>query len=59
MEDVMLHGRAFTGTVNVSVRLQATGMIGPVQPGDLVGRYPGNPVAVGATGVDIMLEQQR
>ncbi len=58
MEDVMLHGRAFTGTVNVSVRLAATGMIGPLQPGDLVGRYPGNPVEVGATGVDIMLERQ-
>lgn len=59
MQDVMLHGGAFTGTVNVSVRLAATGMIGPLQPGDLVGRYPGNPVAVGATGIDMMLEQQR
>jgi hypothetical protein len=55
----MLHGGDFTGTVNVSVRLAVTGMLGPVQPGDLVGHYPGNPVAVGATGIDMMLEQQR
>jgi cytochrome c-type biogenesis protein CcmH len=59
MNDVMLSGRAFTGTINVSARLQTSGAVGPSQPGDLVGHYPGNPVTVGATGVDIVLERQR
>jgi cytochrome c-type biogenesis protein CcmH len=58
-EDVMLPSRAFTGTVNLSARLQASGTVGPLQPGDLVGHYAGNPVAVGATGIDIVLEPQR
>ena len=55
VDDVMLPGRAFTGIVNVSARLQASGAVGPLQPGDLVGHYAGNPVTVGATGVDMGL----
>jgi cytochrome c-type biogenesis protein CcmH len=57
--DIMLPGRTLTGLVNVSARLSASGMVGPIQSGDLIGHYKGNPVAVGTTGVDIVLEQQR
>ena len=59
VDDVMLPGRAFTGMVNVSARVQVSGAVGPLQPGDLVGHYAGNPVAVGATGVDMVLEPPR
>jgi tetratricopeptide (TPR) repeat protein len=58
-ENVMLPGGVLTGQVNVSARLQASGTVGPLQSGDLIGHYAGNPVAVGATDVDIVLAPQR
>jgi tetratricopeptide (TPR) repeat protein len=54
-EDVMVPGRAVTGQVQVSARVSASGTVGPVQSEDLVGHYASNPVAVGATDVDIVL----
>jgi cytochrome c-type biogenesis protein CcmH len=58
-ENLMFPGRPFTGQVDVSARMQVSGTVGPLQPGDLVGHYAGNPVTVGATGVDIVLTPQR
>jgi tetratricopeptide (TPR) repeat protein len=58
-EEVMLPGQALTGMVNMSARVQTSGTVGPLQPGDLVGHYAENPVAVGTTGVDIVLTPQR
>jgi hypothetical protein len=54
-EDVMVSGRAWAGQVHVSARVSASGTVGPIQPEDLVGHYTGNPVAVGATDVDVVL----
>jgi hypothetical protein len=45
--------------VNMSARVQTSGTVGPLQPGDLVGHHGGNPVAVGTTGIDIVLTPQR
>jgi hypothetical protein len=58
-EDVMVPGRALTGQVNVSARVPTSGTVGPIQPEDLVDHYAGNPVAVGATDVDVVLTAQR
>lgn len=58
-KDVMIPGRSFAGQVSVLARVQANGRVGPLQPGDLVGQYEGNPVAVGTTGVDVVLTPQR
>jgi hypothetical protein len=58
-EDVMVPGRALTGQVHVSARVSASGTVGPIRPEDLVGHYAGNPVAVGATDVEVVLMAQR
>lgn len=57
-EDVMLPGRSFTGQVNLSAQVQASGRVGPLRPGDLTGDHARNPVAVGAKGVDVVLTPQ-
>ena len=54
----MRPGQALTGMVNMSARGQTSGTMDPLQPGDLVGHYARNPVAVGTTGVDIVLTPQ-
>ena len=56
-EDITLVGSRFEGTIYVSARIDPDGMVGPPRPGTLAGSYPGNPVAVGSSKVDIVINK--
>lgn len=43
--------------VEVTARLDKDGMVGPPEPGDIEGIYPNNPVAMGESGVDFILDK--
>ncbi len=58
-EDAMLPGRPVDGDLEIVARLSRSGAAGPAGPGDLEGRFPGNPVRPGTTGVDITLAPVR
>ncbi|MBI4639446.1 MAG: cytochrome c-type biogenesis protein CcmH, partial [Candidatus Tectomicrobia bacterium] len=56
-EDVMLPGASLEGKMFVKAMLKQSGMVGPAQPGDLEGIFARNPVSVGMTQVDIVLDK--
>ena len=56
-EDVTLVGSTFDGKMYVTARIDPAGRVGAASPGMLEGTYPGNPVAVGSTNVDIVINK--
>ncbi|MBI3781571.1 MAG: hypothetical protein HY278_11045 [candidate division NC10 bacterium] len=56
-EDITLVGSTFDGKVYVTARIDPAGRVGGAQPGMIEGTYPGNPVTVGSTNVDIVINK--
>ncbi len=56
-EDITLVGSTFDGKVYVTARIDPAGMVGAPRPGTLEGTHSGNPVAVGSTKVDIVINK--
>lgn len=56
-EDITLTGSSFEGKMYVTVRIDPSGMVGPPRPGTFEGTYPGNPVTVGSSKVDIVINK--
>ena len=56
-ENSMMQGVPLSGKLNLSVQLDKDGNPITHQPGDMVGDYKKNPVAIGAHNVDIVLDQ--
>jgi hypothetical protein len=56
-EDITLVGSSFEGKMYVTARIDPAGMVGPPRPGTFQGTYPGNPVPVGASKIDIVINK--
>ncbi len=56
-EDITLVGATFDGKMYVTARIDPAGAVGAARPGTFEGTYPGNPVAVGSTKVDIVINK--
>lgn len=56
-EDITLTGSSFAGKVYVTARIDSAGMVGPPRPGTFDGSYPGNPVPVGSSKIDIVINK--
>ncbi|TAJ91956.1 hypothetical protein EPO44_14270 [bacterium] len=56
-EDITLAGSSFQGKMYVSARIDPAGMVGAPQPGTFEGVYPGNPVPVGSSKIDIVINK--
>jgi cytochrome c-type biogenesis protein CcmH len=56
-ENVMMQGTAFTGKINLSIRLDKDGNPVTRGPGDMTGDYKKNPVEVGAKNIDVVIDQ--
>lgn len=57
-EDVVMGGGQFEGEVSMVARIKKGGAAGPAQQGDLEGSYPGNPVKIGATPIEIVIDHE-
>lgn len=57
-KDMMIEGSELRGMVDVIARLDKDGMAGPVQPGDLEGRFDKNPTLPGATNLEIVINKE-
>ncbi|MFB3916644.1 MAG: hypothetical protein ACE14M_07945 [Terriglobales bacterium] len=55
--DIVLVGSPFRGDMYVSARIDPAGMVGPPRAGTFGGSYPGNPVPVGSSKVDIVINK--
>ena len=56
-EDITLVGSSFSGKMYVTARIDSAGMVGPPHPGTFEGTYAGNPVAIGSTKIDIVINK--
>ncbi len=56
-DDITLVGSTFDGKMYVTARIDPAGMVGAPRPGTFEGTYPGNPVAVGSSKVDIVISK--
>jgi cytochrome c-type biogenesis protein CcmH len=56
-DNLMIQGTPFTGKITVSVRLDKDGNPSTRGPGDMSGEYRKNPVEIGSTSVDIVIDQ--
>jgi hypothetical protein len=56
-EDIVLVGSMFEGKMYVTARIDPAGMVGPPRPGTFDGSYPGNPVLVGSSKIDIVINK--
>ena len=56
-EDITLVGATFDGKMYVTARIDPAGLVGAAGPGNLEGVYPGNPVPVGSSKVDIVINR--
>jgi cytochrome c-type biogenesis protein CcmH len=56
-ENVMIQGMPFTGKVNISVRLDKDGNPMTRESGNLFGEHKKNPVELGASNVDVIIDQ--
>ncbi len=56
-EDITLVGSSFKGKMYVTARIDSAGMVGPPRPGTFDGTYSGNPVPVGSSKVDIVINK--
>lgn len=54
--DVMVQGSELRGMLDVMARLDRDGQAGPVQPGDIEGRYAKNPTLPGGRDFEIVLD---
>jgi hypothetical protein len=50
-------GSSFQGAMYVTARIDPAGSVGPPRPGTLGGTYAGNPVPVGSSKVDIVINK--
>jgi hypothetical protein len=51
-------GGQFEGEVSVVARVKKGGGAGPAQSGDLEGAYPGNPVKIGGSPIEIVIDRE-
>ncbi|MGE5816477.1 MAG: hypothetical protein ACM37Z_00485 [Deltaproteobacteria bacterium] len=56
-EDITLVGSSFSGKMYVTARIDSAGMVGPPRPGTFEGVYSANPVPVGSTKIDIVINK--
>lgn len=56
-EDITLVGSSFEGKMYVTARIDPAGMVGPPHPGVFEGTYAGNPVRVGSSKIDIVINK--
>ncbi len=56
-EDITLVGSSFKGKMYVTARIDPAGMVGPPRPGTFDGTYSGNPVLVGSSKIDIVINK--
>ena len=56
-DDITLVGSSFVGKMYVTARIDPAGMVGPPRPGTFDGTYSGNPVPVGSTKIDIVINK--
>lgn len=56
-EDITLVGSNFEGKMYVTAKIDPAGMVGPPRAGTFDGTYPGNPVPVGSSKVDIVINK--
>jgi cytochrome c-type biogenesis protein CcmH len=56
-ENVMMQGTPFTGKINIIVRVDKDGNPTTRGAGDMTGEYKKNPVEVGTTNVDVVIDQ--
>ncbi len=56
-EDITLVGSSFEGKMYVTARIDPAGMVGPPLAGTFEGTHPGNPVPVGSSKVDIVINK--
>ena len=56
-EDITLVGSTFGGKMYVTARIDPAGMVGPARPGTFDGTYSGNPVHVGSSKIDIVINR--
>jgi hypothetical protein len=56
-EDITLVGSTFEGKMYVTARIDAAGTVGPPRPGTFDGTYSGNPVPVGSSKIDIVINK--
>jgi len=57
-EDMVMARGPFQGEVSVIARIKKGGAAGPAQPGDLEGSYHGNPVKIGETQIDVVIDRE-
>ncbi|HLC21205.1 MAG TPA: FixH family protein [Candidatus Methylomirabilis sp.] len=57
-EDMPMGGGQFEGEVSVTARVKKGGGAGPAQRGDLEGAYPGNPVKIGGSPIEIVIDRE-
>jgi len=56
-DDITLVGSSFQGKMYVTARIDPAGMVGRPRPGTFEGAYAGNPVPVGSSKVDIVINK--
>jgi hypothetical protein len=56
-EDITLVGSSFSGKLYVTARIDSAGTVGPPRPGTFGGTYARNPVPVGSSKVDIVINK--
>ena len=56
-DDITLVGSSFVGKMYVTARIDPAGMVGPPRPGTFDGTYSGNPVPVGSSKIDIVINK--
>jgi hypothetical protein len=56
-EDITLTGSSFEGKMYVTARIDPAGMVGPPRPGTFDGTYSGNPLPVGSSKIDIVINK--
>ena len=56
-EDITLVGSSFEGKMYVTARIDPAGMVGPPRLGTFDGTYSGNPVQVGSSKIDIVINK--
>ena len=56
-DDITLVGSSFEGKMYITARIDPAGMVGPPRPGTFQGTYAGNPVPVGSSKIDIVINK--
>ncbi len=56
-EDITLVGSSFEGKLYVTARIDSAGMVGPPRPGTFDGASSANPVPVGSSKIDIVINK--